>query len=183
MDEPHEDTESSSQILTLGSLILHEHLENIDVLRSWERISTNTNAQRLSKTDLCGFCSSEGGSVSGPDFIISHICSRSTLRSGRDISAYHMKSNRVADSRLICQGSRARDYTSRTRREDVSRHDTDLATSTNGRCDDTRAVGSHEPGLGLTTQYLGDLLRGQIGIRARSSSRELDMTRTRTSSA
>jgi hypothetical protein len=62
-------------------------------------------------------------------------------------------------NRLVSEGSRTRDDTDGTGGEDVSGHDTDLATSAvGGGGDDTGAVGADETGLRLAAERLGDLL-------------------------
>jgi hypothetical protein len=61
---------------------------------------------------------------------------------------------RSAKARHI-EGARRR--TDRARHEDVSGHDANLAASSDGRGNDTRAVGAYQTRLGLTAKDLGNL--------------------------
>lgn len=44
--------ELGSSRRTLGRLVLHEHLEDVDVLRARERVAADADAQRLAEADL-----------------------------------------------------------------------------------------------------------------------------------
>ena len=46
----------SCESLTVGVVVLEEDLDNVDVLRSGERIATNPNAKRLSETSVSSLC-------------------------------------------------------------------------------------------------------------------------------